>query len=82
MTLDAVVRRAVQRAPCSVRALAHAAGVSDALLFMIASGKRQATPRVALKVAHALEQWEKRCGNEAARLRAAVKGHTAKGGDE
>jgi hypothetical protein len=81
MILDAVLRRAVQRAPCSVRALAHAAGVSDALLFMIASGKRQATPRVALKIAVALEHWEKRCGTEAARIRAAVKGR-AKGGDK
>ena len=73
MTLDAALRRAIERAPCSVRALAHEAGVSDALLFMIASGKRQATPRVALKVAGALEKWAARCADEAAAIRAAVR---------
>lgn len=79
MLLDSAIRRAIERAPCSIRALAHQAGVSDALLFMIASGKRQATPRVALKVARALESWAARCAGEAAAIRAAVGGRSRKG---
>ncbi len=74
MTLDAVVRQAVRRAPCSIRALARTAGVSHAMLSAIVTGQEWATPRVALKVARALERWAKRCGTEAARVRAAVEG--------
>ena len=75
MTIDPALRRAIRRAPCTVRALARAAGVSHAMLFGIMTGRERATPRVALKVAKALEQWGARCIDEAAAIRAAVKGH-------
>ncbi len=76
MTLDAVVRHAIRRAPCTMRALARNAGVSHVLLVGIVSGRERATPRVALKVARALERWATRCSTEAARVRAAVEGQT------
>lgn len=78
MTLDAVLRRAIRRAPCTMRALAREAGVSHVMLQGIVAGREKATPRVALKVARALDQWAKRCGTEAASVRAAVKGHSPK----
>jgi DNA-binding transcriptional regulator YdaS (Cro superfamily) len=76
MTLDAVLRRAILRAPCSTRALARTAGVSHVMLAQIVRGKEKATPRVALKVARALEEWAGRCSTEAAHVRAAVEGRT------
>ncbi len=72
MTLDAVLRRAIRRAPCSIRALARTAGVSHVMLQGIVTGRKRATQRVALKVARALETWAARCGGEAAAIRAAV----------
>lgn len=78
MTLDAVLRRAIRQAPCSIRALARTAGVSHAILAAIVAGQERATPRVALKVAIALERWATRCGTEAASVRAAVVGHSPK----
>ena len=80
MTLDAVLRRAIQQAPCTIRALARTAGVSHVMLAGIATGREHATPRVALKVARALEQWSARCSAQAARVRAAVKGRSYKEG--
>ena len=79
MTLDAVLRRAILRAPCSTRALARTAGVSHVMLAQIVRGKEKATPRVALKVARALEQWADKCSTEAARVRTAVAGRSRKG---
>jgi hypothetical protein len=78
MTLDAVVRRAIRRAPCSIRALARTAGVSHAMLAAVVTGRERATRRVALKVARALEQWAARCAGEAAAIRAAVGGRSTK----
>ena len=75
MTLDATLRRAIRRAPCSIRALARTAGVSHVFLADVVRGRERATPRVALKVARALEQWAARCRGEAAAVRAAVAGH-------
>jgi len=82
MTLDAALRRAIRRAPCTIRALGRAAGVSHGLLPAILAGRERATPRVAMKVAKALDQWAARCAGEAAAVRRAVKGRTAKGGDD
>ncbi len=79
MTLDTVVRRAIRRAPCSIRALARTAGVSHVVLAEIVNGRERATQRVALKVARALEQWVARCAGEAAAIRAAVE-RSPKGG--
>jgi hypothetical protein len=78
-TLDALVRRAIRRAPCSIRALAREAGVSHVMLQGIVKGRERAPARVALKVARALESWAARCGGEAAAIRAAVKGHSQRG---
>ena len=79
MTLDAVIRRAIRRAPCSIRALARTAGVSHAMLAAIVTGQERATRRVALKVARALERWAARCASEAAAIRAAVESHLREG---
>jgi len=76
MALDPVLRRAIKRAPCSVRALARTAGVSHVMLAQIVRGKEAATPRVALKVARALHAWGARCQAEAARICAAVEGRS------
>jgi transcriptional regulator with XRE-family HTH domain len=80
MTLDSVLRRAIRRAPCTIRALARAAGVSHVMLAQIVAGREHATVRVALKVARALERWAARCGGEAAAVRAAVAGRQSKEG--
>jgi hypothetical protein len=57
-----------------MRALARTAGLSHAMLAAIATGRERTTPRVALKVARALERWAARCDGEAAAIRAAVEG--------
>ena len=80
MTLDTVVRRAIRRAPCSIRALARTAGVSHVVLAEIVNGRERATQRVALKVARALEQWVARCAGGAAAIRAAVERSRTRGG--
>ncbi len=74
MTLDAALRHAIRRAPSSIRELSQAAGVSNQMLSAIMTGRERATPRVARLVARALERWAKRCGTDAARVRAAVEG--------
>lgn len=76
MTLDAVVRRAIRRAPCSIRALAREAGVSHAMLAAIVTGQERATARVAGKVARALDRWAARCARDAAAVRAVVAGRS------
>lgn len=64
-----VLRRALAQAPCSVRALAREAGLSPALLAMIASGERRLTPEAAEGLAAALDAWGERCVEAAALLR-------------
>ncbi len=80
MTLDPALRRAIRRAPCTIRALARAAGVSHVMLVGIMTSKERATPRVALKVAKALEGWGAYCIGEAAAIRAAVERSPTGGG--
>ena len=81
MSLDTVLRRAIQRSPCSIRALARTAGISHVMLAQIVRGREAATPRVALKVARALTLWGALCQAEAAKVRAAVRrGSTQRGG--
>jgi plasmid maintenance system antidote protein VapI len=72
MTLDAVLRRAIRCAPCTIRALAREAGVSHAMLAAIVAGHERATPRVARKVSRALDSWAARCAKDAAAVRAAL----------
>ena len=80
VTLDVALRRAIRRAPCTIRALARAAGVSHVMLVGIMTGRERATARVAVRVAKALEEWGARCVGEAAAIRAAVEGRSTKGG--
>ena len=79
MTLDAAVRRAIRRAPSTIRALARAAGVSHELLAGILAGRRRATPAVAQKIAQVLDRWAARCTRDAAAVRTAIAGRTGKG---
>jgi len=71
--LNTRVREAIAQAPCSVRSLARAAGVSPAILRHISSGLRAATPAIAERVATALDQWGARCVHLAAKVRAAAR---------
>jgi hypothetical protein len=63
------VAAAIEAAPGSLRTLARASGVDNALLSRISTGQRQATEGVAAKVADALEQWAEECSTHAARIR-------------
>lgn len=63
------VAAAIEAAPGSLRTLARASGVDNALLSRISTGQRQATEAVALKVADALEEWAAVCTSHAARIR-------------
>ena len=78
--LDTAVRRAIERAPASIRALAREAGVSNVMLQGIVSGRERASSRIALRVARVLERWAKLCGTEAASVRRAVKSRNPRGG--
>jgi len=70
--LTAAVLHALDAAPCSLRALARAAGVSHALLQQLRRGEFNATPAVAEKVASALDVWAGRCAGAARKVRAAA----------
>ena len=76
MTLDAALRRAIKDTPGSIRGLGKEAGVSHVFLWALAHGRERATPRVARLVARALERWSKACAAEAAKVRAALQGHS------
>ncbi len=67
-TLTRAVQAAIAKAPCSVRALAIAAGVPQSTLARIESGERQATDDVARKVVAALEGWGRDCTKAAHRV--------------
>lgn len=71
--LTAAVLHAIEAAPCSLRALARAAGVSHALLLQLQRGDFQATPAVAEKVAKALDGWAGQCAAAARKVRAAAR---------
>jgi len=72
--LTETVTQAVRGAPCSVRALARAAGVPDSTLVRIVAGERAATPAVAAAVAGALDQWGTKCEHLARNIRQAQRG--------
>ena len=67
--LTRAVQAAIASAPCSVRALAIAAGVAQSTLFRIKSGERPATVDVATKVVAALDGWSLDCTKAAGRVR-------------
>jgi transcriptional regulator with XRE-family HTH domain len=55
--LTKAVREALESAPCSIRALADAAGVDYSHLSRVVGGERNISPEAAAKVAAALEAW-------------------------
>ena len=70
--LTKAVQAAIRKAPCSVRALAVAAGVPQSSLSRILAGKLTASPELANAVMHALERWAKDCHHAADRIRTAT----------
>jgi transcriptional regulator with XRE-family HTH domain len=72
-TVTDQVRRAIQRAPCSLRALSRASGVDVSSLSRIQSGEREATLDVATAVADALETWSAHCAAAARAIRQRTK---------
>jgi len=71
--LTRTLAAAIAAAPCTLRALARTAGLSPALLSLIVSGKRHATPEVAEKIARALEAWSRDCDRLARKVRRAAR---------
>lgn len=66
------VRRALDMASGSLRALADEANVSEGLLRHIRDGRRRATPAVVTAVAEALDRRAARAAEAAALLRATL----------
>src|SRR3989442_1131291 len=71
--LTRAVREAIGAAPCSERALARAAGVSNVTLVQLRQGQFAATPALARKLAQALDRWGLACRSAARVLRAAAR---------
>lgn len=69
--LTEAVKRALDRAPCSVATLARVAGVPQSTLARIQAGERNATVAVAHAVTRALEQWSADCRSLARGIRRA-----------
>lgn len=67
------IRAAIAAAPCTLRALARAAGVSNQALVRIRQGTLLATPTIAVKLAEALDLWGAACQRAAKRLRRAAR---------
>ena len=67
------VRAAIAAAPCSMRSLARAAGISHNSLARLRQGTLAATPTIAVKLAEALELWGAGCQRAAKRLRTAAR---------
>jgi len=63
------VLRALELAPCSLRALARKAGVPHATLVLIRQGKRQPTRAVADALFEALLGWLQDCSTAAGIIR-------------
>lgn len=70
------VRRALELAPGSLRALAEEAGVSEALLRAVRDGQRRATRTTVEALAGALERLADRSGQAAATLRDTLTGES------
>jgi len=71
--LTRAVREAIAAAPCSERALARAAGISNVTLVQLRQGRFAATPALARKLAQALDRWGLACRSAAMALRAAAR---------
>lgn len=72
-TLAREIRAAIAAAPCSVTALARAAGLSHTPLVKIRRGTLLATPGIARKLARVFERWGTRRLRVAQRLRRAAR---------
>ncbi len=70
--LTAALRRALNDAPCSLRALAREAEVPPSTLVRARKGEIGVTPAVALALAKALRRWSDRCAKAAERLEKAA----------
>ena len=66
------VRDALERAPCSDRALALEAGIPPSTITRIRHGERGATPAVVQALADALARWGGRCTDAERALRRAL----------
>ena len=75
----AVLRRILEDAPGSIRAIAREADVSHALLVAIRDGDRRLTPRTREALTAALRRWADRCERLAEDLESAG---TSNGEDE
>ena len=70
--LTRTVQFAIRQAPCSVKALADAAGVPQSTLARIMSGERNATVAVAESLAGALRGWGRDCTKAAEQISRAI----------
>ena len=73
MDTTTAVRHAIDKAPCSLRRLAEAAGVDHSTLVRIRSGERQATRDVAWRVRDALAKWASDCRSAERAIRRAMR---------
>lgn len=67
MERDEAVREALQRFPCSERALARTAGISRSTLSKIRLGERGVSSAIVKRIADALATWGEDCA-EAERI--------------
>lgn len=67
----AVLRRVLESAPGSIRALAREAGLAHVTLLKVRDGDRNLTPERWADVVAALRRWEATCGDLADALEAA-----------
>lgn len=67
---QATIQRILRDAPCSIRKLAHEAGLSDRLLRQIRDGERRLTDDTRAALIAALRRWEDSCAELADALEA------------
>ena len=70
--LEEALRKALEQAPGTLRAIAREAGVPHSTLVRIKRGERGATVEVARAVADAFGRWSGRCGSAEGLLRDAL----------
>lgn len=70
--LAEVVRQALEKVPCSDRALARESGVSQPTVSRIRNGKRGCGPETAEALADALAEWANDCRTAEAGIRQVI----------
>jgi hypothetical protein len=68
-SIPTAIRRALEIAPCSHRALAIAAGIDPSLLARIATGEKGLSAETAAKLERALLAWSERAKDAAEIIR-------------